>query len=286
VPAVPVDPVDDPADPRLADYVGLTDVARRTRVEPGRGIFLAEGELVIRRALAAGYPPRSLLLSPRWAAALGAHLRAVDVPVYVATEDVLERVTGFHVHRGALGSFDRRPVPAAGSVLARARRVLVCEGIVNHTNLGLVFRSAAALGMDAVLLDPGSCDPLYRRSVRVSMGAVLTLPYARLPAGPAGLAAVRAAGFELVALTPRPAAEPIEVLAGRPARRALLLGTEGRGLSDAALAAADRWVRIPMAPGVDSLNVGIAAAIACYVLGRGQAGEEDPDARGDDVPLR
>ena len=259
--------VTDPSDPRLHDYSGLTDVELRKVREPAEGLFLAEGEKVIRRALAAGYPMRSTLLSPKWVEAMRPLIDAVDAPVYVGAEPLLEAVTGFHVHRGALASMQRIPVPDAGGVLAAARRVVVLEDIVNHTNLGAIFRSAAALGMDAAVLTPSCADPLYRRSVRVSMGTVFALPYARLDSWPGGLATLAEHGFRTIALTPGPTAIDLRELRFGPRDKvALLLGTEGDGLSDPALAAADLRVRIPMAAGVDSLNVAAAAAVACYAI--------------------
>jgi tRNA G18 (ribose-2'-O)-methylase SpoU len=187
--------------------------------------------------------------------------------VYVGDEALLEAVTGFHVHRGALASMQRTPLPSAAAVLERARRIVVLEDIVNHTNLGAIFRSAAALGMDAALLTPSCADPLYRRSVRVSMGTVFALPYARLDSWPGGLTTLSEHGFRTIALTPGPTAIDMRDLRFGPEEKvALLLGTEGEGLSDPALAAADLRVRIPMAAGVDSLNVAAAAAVACYAI--------------------
>ena len=267
----PVVVVTDPADPRLADYQGLTDVALRRAMEPAAGLFVAEGALVIERALRAGYPLRSVLLAERWLADLRPVIDGVegDAPVYVAAPAVLEEVTGFHVHRGALATFARRPLPPAGELLARALRVVVCEDVNNPTNLGAIARSAAGLGMDALLLDERSCDPLYRRAIRVSMGEVLAFPHARLAPWPAALAEVRAAGFRILALTPDPDAVPLGAVAPAPGERvALLLGAEGSGLSAGALAEADDAVRIPMVAGVDSLNVAAAAAVACYVVGQ------------------
>ncbi|OAA26222.1 rRNA methylase [Frankia sp. EI5c] len=274
-------PIDDPADPRVADYVALTDVALRRRREPEQGLFIAEGERVIERALRAGYPPRSALVSPARLDAVPTRFWAVPPPgeaappVYVAGPSVLAAITGFEVHRGALASMCRRPPLDPARLLASARRVLVCEDLVSHTNLGAIFRSAAGLGMDAVLLSPRCADPLYRRSVRVSMGEVFAVPYARLEPWPAALELLRTAGFEVVALTPAPDAEELAVVAsagavvgaGAQARVAVLLGTEGNGLTDEVLAQATRRARIPMAHGVDSLNVAATAAIACYVLG-------------------
>jgi tRNA G18 (ribose-2'-O)-methylase SpoU len=189
--------------------------------------------------------------------------------MYTASQEVLEQATGFHVHRGVLASFHRQPLLDAGDVLAGAQRVAILEDINNHTNLGAIFRGAAALGLDAVLLSPSCADPLYRRSVRVSMGEVFAVPYARLAPWPDALQQVRAAGFGVLALTPAPDAVPIQRLdAAARARPALLLGAEGPGLSRRALAASDLRVTIPMHRGVDSLNVAAAAAVAFWELAR------------------
>jgi tRNA G18 (ribose-2'-O)-methylase SpoU len=256
----------DPDDHRIADYRALTDVELRSQWEPPHGLFIAEGELVLRRALRAGYAPRSYLLD---VARVGALADLPDAPVYAATQDVLRRTTGFHVHRGVLASFHRRPLPSAGQVMAGARRLLVCEDVNNHTNLGAIFRAAAGMGIDGVLLSPSCADPLYRRSVRVSMGEVFAVPYATLAPWPQALDLVREAGFSLLALTPAAGAVPIQRLAAAwRDRPALLLGAEGPGLSPAAIAASDARVRIPMRHGVDSLNVAAAAAVACWELTR------------------
>lgn len=261
--------IDDPSDSRLADYIGLTDSVRRLKHEPEAGFFLAEGQLVMRRAAQAGCRPRSLLLAPNRVDDLLPELAALDCPVYVASAEVLHAVTGFHVHRGALGSFGRPRVPTAADVLAAAQRVLVLEDVNSPTNLGAIFRSAAGLGMDAVLLSPTCCDPLYRRAVRVSMGEVLSVPYAYLDPWTSGLAAVCDAGFRLLALTPADDAVPLdEVVIGPDDRVAVLLGAEGPGLSEDAQAKSEARVRIPMSAGVDSLNVAAAAAVACWALGR------------------
>lgn len=261
--------VDSPEDPRVADYVGLTDGARRMKHEAGAGFFIAEGEKVIARTAAAGYPPRSLLVSPSRLADLSPEVEALNCPVYVASYEVLQAVTGFHVHRGALASFGRIPLRTAAEVLAGATRVVVMEAVTNHTNLGAVFRSAAALGMDAVLLSPNSCDPLYRRTVRVSMGQVFSVPYAFLDRWPEGIDDVRAAGFRVLALTPDARATDLATIRVEPDERvALVFGAEGPGLTEEVMAASDERVRIPMAAGVDSLNVGAAAAVACWALGR------------------
>lgn len=263
---MPAITITDPDDERIADYRALTDVELRTRWEPPHGLFIAEGELVLRRALRAGYRPRSFLVDAKRVDQLA---DLPEAPVYAATQDVLEKATGFHVHRGVLGSFHRKELPAATDVLAAAGRVAILEDVNNHTNLGAVFRGAAALGVDAVLLSPTCADPLYRRSVRVSMGEVFAIPYAKVAHWPAGLAQVREAGFTLLAMTPAPDAVPMQRLAAAQRERvALLLGAEGRGLTPAAQSASDVRVVIPMRRGVDSLNVAAAAAVAFWELGR------------------
>jgi tRNA G18 (ribose-2'-O)-methylase SpoU len=260
--------VADASDPRLADYVSLTDVHLRRSLEAAQGLFIAEGEKVIRRAVAAGFPVRSFLVAADKLDTIQAVAAASDAPLYVLPAQAAEQLTGFRVHRGALASMQRLPLPAVRDVVAEARRIVVLEDIVDHANVGAVFRCAAALGFDAVVLAPRCADPLYRRAVKVSMGAVLAVPYARLADWHGGLAELRAAGFRLLALTPDPAAIPIGEI--EPAGKlALLVGGEGHGLSDRWLAAADQAVRIPMRRGVDSLNVAAAAAIACYLLADG-----------------
>lgn len=259
--------ITDPADPRLADYTGLTDVELRRRREPAEGLFIAEGEKVIRRALAAGYGMRSMLLTPKWLDVMSDVIAEVEAPVHVVEPGLAEDVTGYHVHRGALASMARKPLPPASDLLTDARRVAVLEGLVDHTNLGAIFRSAAALGMDAVLLSPDCADPLYRRAVKVSMGAVFAVPYARLDPWPSALSTLSEAGFQLLALTPAEGSvELAEAAPHRIPKAALMLGAEGDGLTARALAAADVKVRIPMAHGIDSLNVGAAAAVAFYAV--------------------
>jgi tRNA G18 (ribose-2'-O)-methylase SpoU len=264
----PVIEVDDPDDPRLADYRSLTDVALRTRTETPNGLFIAEGALVIERARTAGYELRSALMSPQWLDRTAASLAGTQAPVYLGSEAMLRELTGFHVHRGALASVHRRALVDLAALLATARRLVVVEDLVNHTNLGAIFRAAAALGMDGVVLSPAAADPLYRRSVRVSMGAVFTIPYARAPRWPHAVTELREAGFRVVAMTPAPDAVPLDRLEAAPGERvAVVLGTEGAGLSDRAAALADERVRIPMMAGIDSLNVASAAAVAFWVLG-------------------
>jgi tRNA G18 (ribose-2'-O)-methylase SpoU len=268
--------VDGVTDPRLADYRALTDVGLRRRIEPEQRIFIAEGELVIRRALRAGYPMRSALMSERWVSSLIdageiADLVAdIDVPLYVGSEELLESVTGFHVHRGALAAMGRLPPISVAELLPRCARIVVLEDVNSHTNLGAIFRCAAGLGMDAVLLSPSCTDPLYRRSVRVSMGEVFAIPYARFENWPGGLRELADAGFQTVALTPDPNAIPIDEITDMPDadKLALLLGAEGPGLSHSVLSSATWSVTIPMRNGVDSLNVAAAAAVACYAIGR------------------
>ncbi|MDQ1688488.1 MAG: hypothetical protein QOK42_1463 [Frankiaceae bacterium] len=222
---------------------------------------------MVERALRSGYPLRTVLAEPRWLSTLSDVLPD-DAVVFTAEVAVLEAVTGYHVHRGALASFGRVPVPSIATLASSASRLVVLEQVNNPTNVGAVFRAAAGLGMDGVVLDPLSADPLYRRAVRVSMGAVLQLPYARADAWPGDLGVLRDAGFQLLALTPSPDAVDLRSLSFSASDKvALLLGAEGPGLSSSALREGDLAVRIPMHHGVDSLNVAAAAAVACYALG-------------------
>jgi tRNA G18 (ribose-2'-O)-methylase SpoU len=261
-------PVEDPADPRLADYRDLRDVELRKHLEAEHGLFLAEGEKVVRRAVEAGHAPRSFLMAPRWLAGLADVLDRTDAPCFVVSEALAEQVTGFHVHRGALASLERRPLPSLDDVLADARSVLVLEDVVDHTNVGAVFRSGAALGFDAVLLAPRCADPLYRRAVKVAMGAVFALPWTRLPDWYDALPDLSARGFTTVALTLADDAVPVEDAVAGVDRLALVLGSEGHGLSARWEQSADRRAVIPMAAGIDSLNVAAASAVACYVAAR------------------
>lgn len=262
--------VRDAEDPRLADYVRLTDIRLRKSLECAHGLFIAEGEKVIRRALAAGYPARSLLITERRLAGVADLLGACASPAYVVPGPVAEQLTGFNVHRGVLASMARLPAREVSGVLPGARRILVLEDIVDHTNVGAIFRCAAAFGLDGIVLAPRCADPLYRRAVRVSMGAVFAIPYARMTDWFAGLTELREAGFRLLALTPDQSAVPIGTAAAGE-RTALMLGTEGDGLSPRWRHEADEAVCIPMAAaamaaGVDSLNVVAAAAVACHCL--------------------
>src|ERR1700678_1609901 len=240
--------ITDAEDPRLADYARRTGMELRTSLESAQGLFIAEGTKVIGRAVSAGYPVRSLLVGQRRLGDLAA-LHVADAPVYVVPDQVAEQLTGYRVHRGALAALHRKPLPEAAAVAAAARRVIVLEDLVDHANVGAIFRCAAALGVDAVILSPRCADPLYRRAVKVAMGAVFAIPYARMISWRDGLAELRTAGFRLLALTPGPDAVPIsDTTPG--GRTALLLGTEGDGLTARWLREADQSVRIPMAAGV------------------------------------
>ncbi|WP_069387616.1 TrmH family RNA methyltransferase [Cellulosimicrobium cellulans] len=287
LPGVRVVRVTDPADERLGDYTRLTDVALRAKHEPEKGLYIAESSTVIRRALAAGHRPRSFLMAERWLADLAPEIEELPVddapggtgepvPVYVGEPDVLEAITGFHLHRGALAAVHRPPLPSVHDLVtgardgAGARRVAVLEDIVDHTNVGAIFRSAAALGVDAVLVSPRCADPLYRRSVRVSMGTVFQVPWTRFETWPGGLAALQDDGFTVAALALSDDAVSLdELVADPPQRLALVLGTEGDGLSRGAVEAADQVVTIPMAGGVDSLNVAAASAVAFWATRTG-----------------
>jgi tRNA G18 (ribose-2'-O)-methylase SpoU len=260
--------ISDPDDPRLADYRDLRDVELRKHLESEHGLFLAEGEKVVRRAVEAGYDARSFLMAPRWLDGLADVLATSTGPVYVLSEALIEQVTGFHVHRGALASLHRRTLRSVDDVLEGARSVLVLEDLVDHTNVGAVFRSGAALGFDAVLLAPRCADPLYRRSIKVGMGAVFSTPWTRLPDWYDALPDLSRRGFTTVALTLGPDSVPIEEAVADVDRLALVLGSEGHGLSARWEASADRRAVIPMAAGIDSLNVAAASAVACYAAAR------------------
>jgi tRNA G18 (ribose-2'-O)-methylase SpoU len=285
--------IDDPDDPRLHDYTSLTDVELRRRREPAEGLFIAEGEKVVRRARHAGYRMRSMLLSAKWVDAMRDVIDEVPAPVYAVSPELAEQVTGYHVHRGALASMQRKPLPDAQQLMRTARRIVametvnehtdigamppsglqrgagqrvaIFEDIVDHANLGAAFRNAAALGVDAVFLTPRCADPLYRRAVKVSMGAVFQVPWTRLTSWPMDIGLFCRHGFVTAALCLSEESITIDELAARRYEKLVLMfGTEGDGLSIDALRAADEWVRIPMAAGVDSLNVAAASAVAFY----------------------
>ena len=273
--------VTDAGDPRLRDYVALRETSLRRSLEAERGLFIAEGAKVIRRAVEAGYPVRSFLLAERWVPGLRDLLDAFDGPAFIVTEDLAEAVTGFHVHRGALAALERQERHSVADVL-RGRRVVVLEDVVDHTNVGAIIRNAAALGWDGLLISPRCADPLYRRSIKVSMGAVFALPWARLDDWASAVPMLRDAGFTVAAMALRDDAVPLPSFAAdvraRPRKVAILLGAEGDGLSSHWTEQADVRVRIPMSPdrvatgGVDSLNVASASAIACYSLAEDRRG--------------
>jgi tRNA G18 (ribose-2'-O)-methylase SpoU len=264
-------PITDPADPRVDDYRELHDARARRRMETpgdtGPGFFVAEGAHALERLMASGRPVRSVLVDRIRLEALADRLAGLGAPILLADQPTLRAVAGFPVHRGVLAAADRWPLPDPGNLLRDARRIAVLEDINDHENLGVIFRTAGSLGLDAILLSPRCCDPLYRRSVRVSMGHVLGVPWTRLEPWPDALETVRRAGFTLAALTPAAGSEPLPGWAPAPDERvAVLLGAEGPGLSSGVLAAADRRLTIPMRQAADSLNVGSAAAIAFYAL--------------------
>ncbi len=305
----------DPDDERLADYVALTDVALRSRHEPEKGLYIAESSTVLRRALTAGHRPRSVLVSPRWLPDLQEMLESLPpvseqpepdepVRVYVAEPAVLEAITGFHVHRGALAAMHRPALPSVADVLAgahdgagarrvavledivdhtdvgrsqlrgvppqreappRRSRIAILEGLVDHTNVGACFRSAAAMGVDAVLVTPTCADPLYRRSVRVSMGTVFQVPWTRIDSWPAGVQELKGAGYVVAGMTLGEGAITLDDLVAEDHDRlALIFGTEGHGLTSSTERLVDRRVTIPMMGGVDSLNVAASSAVAFY----------------------
>ena len=265
--AMRINRITDLSAPQLRDFEGLTDVALRRLSEPAGGLYIAESAKVIARALAAGHQPRAVLLLEQWLPEISALLADYDVPIFVGPPALLESLTGFDMHRGALASMHRPVLPDPAALLEAARRVVVIEDVVDHTNVGAIFRSVAGLGADAVFVTPRCADPLYRRSVRVSMGTVLQVPWTRLPEWPEGAAVLKAAGFHLAALAL--AAEAVDLgkfAATAPEKVAILLGAEGDGLSRQALSLADTIVTIPMLHGVDSLNVAAASAVALYAL--------------------
>ncbi|HWI32418.1 MAG TPA: RNA methyltransferase [Microbacterium sp.] len=258
--------IDDPADPALADYRDLTDVALRRVLEPAGGLYIAESAKVIERAIAAGHRPRSALVQEKWAADV-VPLLPEGTPVFVVPAAVAEELTGYAIHRGALAAMHRPESPPVAEVVAAARLVVILEDIVDHTNVGAIFRAAAGLGADAVLVTPRCADPLYRRSVRVSMGTVFQVPWTRLPEWRDAREMLHAAGLHIAGLALADGAVTLdEFVAARHERVAVVFGAEGDGLSRRALEAADSIVTIPMAGGVDSLNVAAASAVTLWAL--------------------
>ncbi len=262
--------LDDPADGRLGEYVGLRDPEQRRRREEDEGLFIGEGITVLERLVAGGVRLRSVLLLPNRYARLRPLLDPLDVPIYLAEREVMTAVAGFDLHRGVVAAADRPIAPPLDELLARARTVIVAEGLNDPENLGAIARTGRALGAEALLVDPRCADPFARRTVRVSMGEIVFLPCARLDPWPDALDVLRDHGFCLVAMTP--AAEATSLFDWQPCNRvAVLLGAEGPGLSTAAFDLADVRLRIPMRAGVDSLNVGHAAAIALATFGARRA---------------
>ena len=261
-------PITDFSDPALDIYARLTEVQLLNREFPEKGLFIAESPIVIERALNAGYEPVSLLAEDRHVEKFGALLeRCGDVPVYAAPFEVLTKLTGFALTRGMLCAMKRPKLPTVEEICKNIRRVAVLENVVNPTNMGAIFRSAAALNVDAVLLTPACTDPLYRRSIRVSMGTVFQIPWTFLPSDKDYCAALNALGFKTtaMALTDRSRSIKDPEICGCE-KLAIILGTEGEGLSDETIAACDYTVKIPMSHGVDSLNVAAASAVAFWQL--------------------
>jgi tRNA G18 (ribose-2'-O)-methylase SpoU len=269
---MPVIPVVELSDPRLADYAHATDVALKKARGTEHGLYLAESFLVLERALRAGHIPRSVL-------ALGVSVtEAIEaleasghpqVPVFVGPGELLAELTGYILHRGLIASMNRPPLPDAHSLLTGARRVVVVENVVDPTNVGAIFRSAGAIGADAVLVTPRCSDPFYRRAIRVSMGTVLQVPWTRAGEWPELSSLLHELGFHIAALALTPDAVSLRDFERNvPERLALVLGAEGDGLTPAAIAAADTVVQIPMLHGIDSLNVAAASAVALWAVSR------------------
>jgi len=263
---VPVIPITELSDPRLADYSHQTDVALKKARSSEHGLYLAESALVLQRALRAGHVPRSVL-------ALGASVEEAvslvgdDVPVFSGPPELLEELTGYLLHRGLIASMHRPALPTVATLLKDARRVIVLENVVDPTNVGAIFRSVAGIGADAVLVTERCSDPFYRRAIRVSMGTVLQVPWTRLGERDVAAETLHGAGFHIAALALEPGAVALrEFAASAPERVALVLGTEGEGLTREAIAVADTIVQIPMRHGIDSLNVAATAAVAMYAL--------------------
>lgn len=255
------------ADSRLDDYRNLTDLALRSVSEPAGGLYIAESAKVIERAVAAGHLPRSIMVQRRWVRGVCDIVRHLDVPVLVVPDAVAESVTGYAVHRGALASMHRPALPEVAASIANASLVLILEDIGDHTNVGAAFRAAAALGADAVLVSSRCADPLYRRSVRVSMGGVFQVPWTRMTDWNSAATDLRNYGFEIAALALDDRAVTLaEYARMRAPKTALVLGSEGAGLTHEALSLADRLVTIPMSGGVDSLNVAAAASVALWAM--------------------
>jgi tRNA G18 (ribose-2'-O)-methylase SpoU len=251
----------------LHDYTQLTDVALRRVREPAEGLFIAESSKIIRRSHASGMVPRSYLTSPKWLFDLADVIATNDVPIYIGTDAAVESLTGFHLHRGALAAMHRPVLPDPAALVENAKRIVIIEDIVDHTNVGAIFRSAAAFGADAVLVTPRCADPLYRRSIRVSMGTVFQVPWTRIDSWPGGIRTLQESGFHVAALALDDDSVSLREFADTARERtAVVFGTEGEGLKKSTIAACDSTVMIPMSGGVDSLNVAAASAVTCFAL--------------------
>lgn len=291
---ITIDSIDDE---RVAAYTNLTEIQLRNRLEPERGLFIAESPKVIDRALAAGREPISLLVEEPWIEGMSQTFDVVDkrwgtdIPVYVASPEQLRQLTGYRLHRGALSAMRRWPLPSVEETCRDARRVAVMENIVDHTNVGALMRSAAALDVDAVLVTPSCGDPLYRRAARVSMGTVFQIPWTRIGGDDKhfwprrGLEELRSLGFTTVAMALSDDSISLDELTRRlnnsPEsadhidKLALIFGTEGDGLSRHTIAGADLTVKIPMSHGVDSLNVAASSAVAFYATSPKRAEQQE-----------
>lgn len=266
--------ITDLSSPALDIYARLTDGQLRSRQHSEQGIFIAESHKVVTHALNAGYEPLSFLMERRHITGIARDLvsRCAHVPLYTADREVLEQLTGYQLTRGILCAMRRKPLPTAESICKNARRIAVLEGIVDPTNIGAIFRSAAALGMDGILLTPTCCDPLYRRAVRVSMGTVFQIPWTRIGASNAdwpqnGMKLLTSLGFKTAALALSDRSVSIEdPILSAEEKLAVIFGTEGDGLAEDTIAACDYTVKIPMAHGVDSLNVAAASAVTFWQL--------------------
>lgn len=264
---MPVVEITDLADPRLADYAHQTDVALKKSTGSGQGLYIAESLLVLQRAIAAGHEPRSVLALGGSVADALELLGNRDVPVYSGPPELLEQLTGYLLHRGLIAAMHRPALPSAELLLADARRVVVLENVADPTNVGAIFRSVGAIGADAVLVTPRCSDPFYRRAIRVSMGSVLQVPWTRVGDWPSTRALLAASGFHIAAMALAPDAVSLRDFAANPPERvAMVLGAEGDGLTAEAIGAADTVVQIPMAHGIDSLNVAAASAVAMWAL--------------------
>lgn len=262
-------------DAALGDYRHLTDVALRSVSEPESGIYIAESLKILERAIRAGHRPRSVLTTPSWVSKLQELntqlVGALEtVPIFVGNESIVQELTGFHVHRGTLASMERPVLPEVDDLLKQATRVVILENIVDHTNVGAVFRSVAGIGADAVIVSASCADPLYRRSVRVSMGTVMQVPWTRAESWDDLVESLHRHGFSVVALALLPGAVSLETFQKNPPPKlAVMFGSEGEGLSLRALKSADLVVRIPMRGGVDSLNVAASSAVVMWALRAG-----------------